>query len=530
MIGRLKSSLELITIEGKDGKHITNFIVEHLERLKEDQNIKQIKNLKINEFSYGFNKKENKTKELNEHNSKIHTMFMNKKDIKSKIFNKEERKKGLIKLKSSTQVDLSVDSSLTQQNALLNYDNNILGGPSYNQGLCDPYAKNPFCGDGQDRSKTKLRMKKAGDRYQWYPETVEAITQEISDQKRMFRLNFRWNNENLSNLNFDSNEAIEAEVLFYNYGPNENIPDTGRAWMSRLPSFWSTNLPGGYLDTRDLDKKEEVSYAVGTIHTDELKADITYFFEAQATLDYEAPLPTDPDQSPNPLNGEVGLWQINFQRGYWFDSKHPVFVQLRGEGDEWYVFNEEAESNIQVKKYDKYNSELYAPLNKLITGYFFDTSRYIFATGKVANNLETLEVGTLYTTPYLESILTPREESDLSSTDPVSAGEQHYEFEVTPEMVGKEFTFIISNDVRRCKICVELDVNKSSFMDNIEDLLVIDSDIDDDRRWRKVYKFTKPGLYYITLRPHVVEDYIPESTIINDRLSIKILEGSILNN
>lgn len=165
----------------------------------------------------------------------------------------------------------------------------------------------------------------------------------------MFQLKFSWDQAALNNLVIDQNEALEVEVLFYNYGQEEGIPDQGTAWMYDIPEAddWKSNLPAVYLDTRFLDDDEEKSYAVGTAQPELLQADIEYFFWAKAR--------------PQDTSNQQGLWQINFQRGYWLYSENPWYREQRGDGAEWYVFNEENETTAKVKQYHKYDSAHYAP-------------------------------------------------------------------------------------------------------------------------------------------------------------------------
>jgi hypothetical protein len=117
------------------------------------------------------------------------------------------------------------------------------------------------------------------------------------------------------------------------------------------PQSWSTNLPNGYLDTRYLDDSGEKSYAVGTASVAQIQPNTTYSFTMVAY----------PNNNNN-YEDRIGLWSINFQRGYWLDSTNWYYVNfIRGTGDEWYVFNEEYETTAKIKQYHKYNSQYYTP-------------------------------------------------------------------------------------------------------------------------------------------------------------------------
>src|SRR5690606_21772302 len=144
----------------------------------------------------------------------------------------------------------------------------------------------------------------SGSVYNWLPVYLSASTSQVnsSTNERRVAVAWYWDQAGLNNLVVDGNEAIEAEVLFYNYGPGTGIPGNGYAYMNVYPPIsWSTNLPNGYLDTRFMDSGEEVSFAVGTATPQLLSANTTYSFSMNAF--------------PAPFIPSNGLWQINFQRG-----------------------------------------------------------------------------------------------------------------------------------------------------------------------------------------------------------------------
>lgn len=224
-----------------------------------------------------------------------------------------------------------------------------LGGASYNNGQCDTSSINPNCGDGQDRLKQKKRFNSVGSTYNWLPNYISSSVTQVNSGtlERKIVAAFTWSSNNLANLNNDSNETIEAEVKFYNFGSGVGIPGDGRAYMySFPPTSWSTNLPNGYLDTRFSDLSTEPSYAIGTATPNQIVAGNTYSFIINAFP--EAYVTT-------------GLWQLSFQRGYWLDNTNLAYRLIRGTGPEWYVFNEEYETTAKVKQYHKYDTSGYAP-------------------------------------------------------------------------------------------------------------------------------------------------------------------------
>ncbi|GEM_PF-2591234 len=283
-----------------------------------------------------------------------------KEETKSVI---DKKKKGLLKDVEPSSVS-NKSSIQTNNNTINNTDTMVVyaaattptptpnpkGGPSYTDNPSNPSGANPYCGDRQDRLKQKRRFNESGDVASWIPTWVKATTSVInsSTNERQIKVEFKWDSTSLSNLVMDSNEAIEAEVLFYNYGSGMGVPGNGKAWMSSFPpKSWSTNLPNGYLDTRFMDSSDERSYAVGTRYPQNMTAGTTYQFTMNAF--------------PESGQSGSGLWQVNFQRGYYHDSTDPWYRAIRGTGDEWFVFNEEYESTVKIKQYHKFNSRYYAP-------------------------------------------------------------------------------------------------------------------------------------------------------------------------
>ncbi|MFZ3589406.1 hypothetical protein ACOI1C_09020 [Bacillus sp. DJP31] len=128
-----------------------------------------------------------------------------------------------------------------------------VGGGNYNSGQCNPTATNPKCGDGQDRLKQAYRFNGSDSVYSWLPYYTTAKTKMLSNTSisttREVSVNFKWNSAALSNLNIDANEAIEAEVLFNNYGPSTGIPANGKGFMTAEPYYWDTKTTILCLDT-----------------------------------------------------------------------------------------------------------------------------------------------------------------------------------------------------------------------------------------------------------------------------------------
>lgn len=263
-----------------------------------------------------------------------------------------------------------------------------IGGPQYTEvvtsiGYYDtnPPA-NPYKGDRQDRAKLKQRFNSNVDAnvYPWYPtQTLARVYPTMVNGATTYnattaQMTFSWTPTNLSFFRLDSNETFEAEILFYNYGNNATIPGNGTGWMTESPDSWFSDLPGAYLDTRFMDDDGLKSYAVGTRHASSLSANKSYFARFVT----------------NGIRRNTSrLWQVNYQRGYYFDmpAANLWYSLIAGPGDEWRVFNEEYESSIVVKQFHKYNSTYYAPefpapnssITSSMENYFFDSGTVSFS-------------------------------------------------------------------------------------------------------------------------------------------------------
>lgn len=126
----------------------------------------------------------------------------------------------------------------------------------------------------------------------------------------------------MNNLNRDSNEALELEVLFYNYSKASAFSDRGTAFQTHLKSeggVWSTNQPNAYLDTTAFDKtKETINFCVGVDDTTALKANTTYYWMIDGAAG---------TTSNNYVND--GRFCVNAQRSYraYGSGKWGVFLE-----------------------------------------------------------------------------------------------------------------------------------------------------------------------------------------------------------
>ncbi|MFD2670647.1 hypothetical protein [Marinicrinis sediminis] len=342
----IKESLKVKLISFEDKKEVIDKFDKSLimknEKYKKTKINKKERIDKINLLKK--QKEKNKVKYKKE-DSSIEIPFENYDPSIDELQEYKQKAKEQIKKKETTNTIKKSDSV----SILSSYPQ---GGPSFTDEPCDSSSINPHCGDSQDRLKQKRRFNGVDVSYNWLPYWVSAVTYQVnnSTKKRVVNVKMMWDQTALNNLNIDSNEAIEMEALFYNYGDLSDVPGYGYAYMYTEGEGWSTNLPGGYLDTRDLDPDTEKSYAVGTTYTELMVPEKVYEFTI-----YGYPIPNYAEQ----ITG--GLWQVNIQRGYWFDSTNYWFRQIRGSGDEWYVFNEEYETTAKFKQYHRYNNLFWAP-------------------------------------------------------------------------------------------------------------------------------------------------------------------------
>jgi hypothetical protein len=218
----------------------------------------------------------------------------------------------------------------------------------------------PHMGDRQDR--LGLTQRDTGLQYNWLPDTcvVDVFEINASTNLRQVSLGFTYNKEaRLTNLNIDDNEALEAEVLFYNYGPNEKIPSTGRAYIY-TQEYWNHNIPAEaypYVDTRFCDENkwtgiiEEVSYCIGIANTNALEQGTKYWwlFQGMPQKYIETPYGNFPIEVP-----DEGLAKVQFTRSYNFINPALNAIHESNGHDQWSVFNEEYEkiiTSIDFKQY-----------------------------------------------------------------------------------------------------------------------------------------------------------------------------------
>ena len=182
---------------------------------------------------------------------------------------------------------------------------------------CVPTLSSPHYGDGNNRYESG---------YQWFPGKVNVVFNEglfSGMRKHQVELSYCYSEDELGNLAFDDNEALEMEITFYNYNPNtmDEIyeADCGYSYIDTSSDFdYFTNQPSEYLDTSFGDSDCEVNFCVGVDDATNLEPGVNYYFRARFDGNERQGYPND------------GRFRVTAQRGYRFI----------GHG-EWSVFAEE---------------------------------------------------------------------------------------------------------------------------------------------------------------------------------------------
>ncbi len=181
--------------------------------------------------------------------------------------------------------------------------------------VCTTSPTAPHSGDGNNRYESG---------YQWFPDLVDVdFSTNVTATENRTKLWYYYYPNTLKNLNVDSNEALEMEVVFYNYTSSSTEASLkGSAFQYiKSGSTWATNQPNSYRDTSFADSKNKVSFCVGVDDTSDLVANKWYYWYIDGTKGTTA----------NNYRHD-GRFVVTAQRGY----------RLIGSGA-WSVFAEEHE-------------------------------------------------------------------------------------------------------------------------------------------------------------------------------------------
>ena len=186
-------------------------------------------------------------------------------------------------------------------------------GFSNSDSFCNTSLSSPHRGDGNRRYVSG---------HDWLPSRIYVgFTSNVSPGFNQTKLRFLYNSENFNNQNFDSNEALELEVIFFNYY-NNPANRRGRAYQYAINCSWNSNMgSSAYLDTNFGDSDYEVHMCVGCSDTTTLTPNTIFYWSINSVADAHT------DSYPND-----GKFHIVCQRSY----------RYMGSGA-WHVFAEEHE-------------------------------------------------------------------------------------------------------------------------------------------------------------------------------------------
>ena len=173
---------------------------------------------------------------------------------------------------------------------------NGLTGQDY---LCNANLSSPHGGDGNNRYDSG---------YQWFPNYVDVdFATNVGTNENQTKLWYKYDQATLNNLNIDSNEALEMEVLFYNYtDPKLSVSEKGSTFqINKSGAVWATNQPNSYRDTTFGDSSNTVSFSIGVSDTTSLVANKWYYWYMNG------PAGTTANNYPND-----GRFKVTAQRSY----------------------------------------------------------------------------------------------------------------------------------------------------------------------------------------------------------------------
>ena len=176
---------------------------------------------------------------------------------------------------NAARATIAAINSSYHTNQIVNGHTNILWYNHINShtSACVPTLALPHRGDGNQRYLSG---------YKWYPNNVQVrFYTGLSNNENRTELKFLYNTTNFGYLNYDSNEALEIEVVFYNYYDSPSLDKRGYAFQTiKSGASWSTNMPVSscYLDTHLCDGHNEVSFCVGVDDVSTLSSGTWYYW------------------------------------------------------------------------------------------------------------------------------------------------------------------------------------------------------------------------------------------------------------
>lgn len=195
----------------------------------------------------------------------------------------------------------------------------------------------PHDGDGHNRF---------GDGYSWLPNVIQVdFKNNYSEGQNRVALYYEYfsSSSNIDNLQYDSDDGVEFEVVFYNYGGTNGSTYIEPYSMDSDVLVWTTNQPTAYLDTQfslSLSGTDELSFCIGVEDANELDTGRFYYWTMRNTAGVNNSYTYD------------GAFKVCAQRTYYYADGLTAFGSLvDGAEDEvtWYRFAEEHEGTLYPK-------------------------------------------------------------------------------------------------------------------------------------------------------------------------------------
>lgn len=194
----------------------------------------------------------------------------------------------------------------------------------------------PHEGDGHNRF---------ADGYSWLPDVIQVdFKNNYSEGQNRVALYYEYlsSTDNINNLKYDSDDGVEFEVVFYNYGGTNGSTYIEPYSMDSNVLVWSSNQPSAYLDTQFsfTGSTDELSFCIGVEDTSDLSTNKFYYWTMRNTAGTNNSYKYD------------GAFKVCAQRTYYYADGLTAFgSHVDGAEDEvtWYRFAEEHEGTLYPK-------------------------------------------------------------------------------------------------------------------------------------------------------------------------------------
>lgn len=252
---------------------------------------------------------------------------------------------------SSSSSNLTISSGIDSSYHYTEWFDNVSvkkwhNGNSGTEHYCFVSPTEPHCGDGNSRYQNGA--------HKWYPNDIEVDFEYVDSTKNKATVWYKYDDENLSNLQLDNNETLEIDLVLFNYRDNGFMHSNYSGVV-----FWSSNQPNKYLDTQFGDESDETVFCVGEKNALSLNADTWYFWSITA------------GKGTSDNGFRDGFFKIQPQRGYRLIA-----------GSAWTIFKEEHEPALSLGAVSDANSwalngNAYNLASRNDTWYFNDLYDYV---------------------------------------------------------------------------------------------------------------------------------------------------------